>query len=111
MFSPQEGTLAATMEYPPQEVAQQRAERLAEIQSRIMDEYNEALLGTSMEILCEGYDPEEDAYFGRSYADSPDIDGKVWFAADRTVHPGEFVPVVITDVYDGELIGEMEEEA
>ena len=110
VFSPQEGTLAATMEYPPQEVAQQRAERLAEIQSRIMDEYNETLLGTSMEILCEGYDPEEDAYFGRSYADSPDIDGKVWFAADRTVHVGEFVNVVITDVYDGELIGELEEE-
>jgi len=110
VFSPQEGTLAATMEYPPQEVAQQRAERLTEIQSRIMDEYNETILGTTMEILCEGYDPEEDAYFGRSYADSPDIDGKVWFASERTVKVGTFVQVVITDVYDGELIGEVEEE-
>jgi len=110
VFSPEEGTLAATMEYPPTEVAQARAERLAEIQSRIMDEYNETLLGTTMEILCEGYDPDEDAYFGRSYADSPDIDGKVWFAADRTVKVGEFVQVSINDVYDGELIGELEEE-
>ena len=110
VFSPEEGTLAATMEYPPTEVAQQRAERLAEIQSRIMDEYNESLMGTTMEILCEGYDPEEDAYFGRSYADSPDIDGKVWFSADRTVKVGEFVNVVIMDVYDGELIGEVEED-
>ena len=108
VFSPEEGTLAATMEYPPLEVAQQRAERLAEIQSRIMDEYNESLMGTTMEILCEGYDPEEEAYYGRSYADSPDIDGKVWFAADRTVKVGEFVNVVLTDVYDGELIGEEE---
>ncbi len=110
VFSPEEGTLAATMDYPPQEVAQQRAERLAEIQSRIMDEYNESLLGTTMEILCEGYDPEEEAYYGRSYADSPDIDSKVWFAADRTVKVGEFVQVYLTDVYDGELIGELEEE-
>lgn len=110
VFSPEEGTLAATMEYPPQEVAQQRAERLTEIQSRIMDEYNESLMGTTMEVLCEGYDPEEDAYFGRSYGDSPDIDGKVWFASERTVKVGEFVNVMITDVYDGELIGEVEED-
>lgn len=109
-FSPEEGTVAATMEYPPTEVAQQRAERLAEIQSRIMDDYNDSLIGTTMEVLCEGWDEEEEAYYGRSYADSPDIDGKVWFAAERTVRPGEFVMVQITDVYDGELIGEMEEE-
>lgn len=111
VFSPQEGTLAATMEYPPQEIAQQRADRLAEIQSRIMDEYNESLIDTTMEILCEGYDPEEEAYFGRSYGDSPDIDGKVWFYADRTVKVGEFLQVTITGVYDGELVGEVEEEA
>lgn len=111
VFSPQEGTLAATMEYPPQEVAQQRAERLAEIQSRIMDDYNESLIDTTMEVLCEGYDPEEEAYYGRSYGDSPDIDGKVWFYADRTVKVGEFVNVIIIGTYDGELVGEVEEEA
>lgn len=110
-FSPEEGTVAATMEYPPAETARQRAERLAEIQSRIMDDYNEGLLNTTMEVLCEGWDEEESAYFGRTYADSPDIDGKVWFAAERNVRPGEFVQVLITDVYDGELIGEMEDDS
>ena len=109
-FSPEEGTLAARMEYPPTEVAQQRAEIVAEIQSRIMDAYNESKLGQTMEVLCEGWDEEEEAYFGRTYADSPDIDGKVWFSSDRTVHTGEFVQVQITDVYDGELIGEAGEE-
>ena len=109
-FSPEEGTLAATMEYPSAEVARQRADRLAEIQSRIMDEYNEGMLGKTLEVLCEGYDPQEEAYFGRSYADSPDIDGKVWFDAVRTVKTGEFVFVTIDDVYDGELIGTLEEE-
>jgi len=110
-FSPEEGTLAATMEYPPSEIAAQRADLVAELQSRIMDAYNESKLGQTMEVLCEGWDPEEEAYFGRTYADSPDIDGKVWFSAERTVKTGEFVPVQITDVYDGELIGEVEEEA
>ena len=110
VFSPEEGTLAATMEYPPHEVAVQRAERLTEIQSRIMDAYNETLMGTTMEVLCEGYDPDEDAYYGRSYGDSPDIDGKVWFASEETVKVGQFVNIMITDVYDGELIGEVEEE-
>ena len=110
-FSPEEGTPAAMMEYPPAEVAQARAEKIAEIQSRIMDEYYEGLMGKTLEVLCEGYDDEEEAYFGRTYADSPDIDGKVWFAAERTIHPGEFVMVTMTDVYDGDLIGEVEEEA
>lgn len=110
-FSPEEGTVAAMMEYPPTEVAQARAEKIAEIQSRIMDEYYEGLMGKTLEVLCEGYDEEEEAYFGRTYADSPDIDGKVWFAAERTIHPGEFVMVTMTDVYDGDLIGEVEEEA
>ena len=75
-----------------------------------MDAYNESKLGQTMEVLCEGWDEEEEAYFGRTYADSPDIDGKVWFSSDRTVHTGEFVQVRITDVYDGELIGEAGEE-
>ena len=110
-FSPEEGTVAAMMEYPPTEVAQARAEKIAEIQSRIMDEYYEGLMGKTLEVLCEGYDEEEEAYFGRTYADSPDIDGKVWFAAERTIHPVEFVMVTMTDVYDGDLIGEVEEEA
>ena len=110
VFSPEEGTPAAKMEYPSTEVATERAERIAEIQSRIMDEYNENLIGKTMEVLCEGYDPDEEAFFGRTYADSPDIDGKVWFDAGRTVKVGEFVNVTINDVYDGDLIGEMEEE-
>lgn len=110
VFSPQEGTLAATMDYPPQEVAQQRAEQIAELQSRIMDEYNESLIDTTMEVLCEGYDADEDAWFGRSYGDSPDIDGKVWFYADRAVKIGEFVNITITGTYDGELVGELEED-
>ena len=109
VFSPEEGTRAAKMEYPPEEVAQHRADVITELQSRIMDDYNASRVGTSMQVLCEGYDEENEAYFGRTYADSPDIDGKIWFSADREVEPGQFVTVAVTDTCDGELIGDMEE--
>lgn len=106
-FSPEEGTAAAQMPYPDTEIALRRAELVNELQSRVMDEYNEKRLGTVMEVLCEGYDDEKEAYFGRTYADSPDIDGRVFFAAEG-VKVGDFVPVRITEVVDGDLCGEEE---
>ena len=109
VFSPEEGTRAAKMEYPPEEVAQHRADVITELQSRIMDDYNASRIGTSMQVLCEGCDEENEAYFGRTYADSPDIDGKIWFSSDRDVEPGQFVTVTVTDTCDGELIGDLEE--
>ena len=109
-FSPEEGTAAAKMPYPESEIAQHRAEIVNELQSRIMDEYNEKRLETVMEVLCEGYDDETESYFGRTYADSPDIDGRVLFTAEEPVKVGSFVSVRITDVCDGELCGFAEEE-
>lgn len=111
VFSPEDGTPAAKMEHADEEVAQRRAEIIAELQSRIMDEYNAARVGTVMEVLCEGEEPETGRCFGRTYADSPDIDGRVLFSAVRSVSPGEFVMVRITGAEDGDLVGEMEENA
>ena len=108
-FSPEEGTAAAKMEHPDEETAAHRAEIVSELQSRIMDEYNDARVGTVMEVLCEGYDPETEQYFGRTYADSPDIDGRVCFDSKITVHTGSFVSVKITGVCDCDLIGACEE--
>ncbi len=110
VFSPEEGTRAAEMEYPETEVARERAERVAELQSRIMDEYNERCLGETMEALCEGYDPDEESYFGRTYADSPDVDGKIWFTSEQHVKTGDFVRVRIVDTFDGELVGIAEDD-
>ncbi len=109
-FSPEEGTLAAAMEdQVDPEVAQRRVELVVDLQSRIMDEYNEARLGTCMEVLCEGFDQEEGCFVGRTYADSVDIDGRVLFTAADVIMPGEFVWVRITGVSDGDLTGEIEE--
>ena len=109
-FSPEEGTRAAEMEYPDTEIARQRADMVAEIQSRIMDDYNESCIGKTMQVLCEGYDPDEESYYGRTFADSPDIDGKIWFTAKKHIKTGDFADVRVVDAYDGELVGVLEEE-
>ncbi len=110
-FSPEEGTAAARMEYPVEEVAVRRAEIVAELQSRIMDERNAARIGTKMEVLCEGYDGENDCYVGRTYADSPDIDGRVLFQAPEGARAGNFYDILISDVSDGDLLGRIQEVA
>lgn len=109
-FSPEEGTLAAAMDNQvPGEIAARRVELVVDLQSRIMDEYNERRLGTVMEVLCEGFDSNEGCYTGRTYADSVDIDGRVLFTAAGLIPAGEFVNVRITGVSDGDLTGEIEE--
>ena len=110
VYSPEEGTPAAEMPRPDESVAVRRADIITELQSRIMDEYQAGLIGETMEVLSEGYDPEQDLYYGRSYADSPEIDGRVWFASEKVVKTGTFVPVRIEKTLDGELYGAAERE-
>ena len=109
-FSPEEGTPAAEMEYPDNEIAQQRAQQVETIQSRIMDDYNESMLGKTMDILVDGFDEELEQFYGRSYADSPEIDGRVWIAAQEALVEGTFVKVQIDSVIDGDLSGCIVEE-
>ena len=109
-FSPEEGTPAAVM--PNQvdpDVAARRVELLVDLQSRVMDSFNESRMGEVLEVLCEGFDPDMGCYAGRSYADSPDVDGKVFFTAAGLVPAGSFVHVRITGAADGDLTGEIEE--
>ncbi len=104
-FSPEEGTPAAEMEFVDHEIAQKRAEVIEMIQSGIMDDYNAAMIGKTLEVLVEGYDEEFEQYYGRTYADSPDIDGRVWLACEEPLTEGEFVNVCIDSCIDGDLAG------
>ena len=106
-FSPEDGTKAARMEHVDFEEAQRRAEIVVDVQSDIIDAYNDSALGSTREILCEGFDPQAQMFFGRSYAESPDIDGRIWFTAEEEVPAGIFVPVRLTGTMDGELTGEL----
>ena len=105
-YSPEEGTSAARMEHVDAEEARRRAELAVDVQSRVMDEYNERMLGETVEVLCEGFDPVSMGYIGRSYAESVDIDGRICFSSERELDAGEFVSVRITGTMDGELTGE-----
>ncbi len=110
-YSPEEGTRAARMENRvDEEEARRRAELLVDVQSRVMDEYNESRLGKTVEVLCEGFDPMSMGYIGRSCAESVDIDGKIYFSSEREREAGEFVRVRLTGTMDGELTGEAVEE-
>ncbi len=111
-FSPEEGTRAATMPNQVEpEVAQRRLELLVDLQSDVMDEYNESRLGETVEVLVEGFDEEMGCWRGRTYADAPDIDGHVYFTAAGEIPAGSFVPVLLTDTVDGDMMGEIQDDA
>ena len=109
-FSPEDGTPAAEMEHPGQDVAIERAEMVQAIQSQIMDEYSEGLIGTKLEVLVDGFDEEFEQFFGRTYADSPEIDGRVWLASEEPLTEGGFVTVEIDGLIEGDLSGFVVEE-
>ena len=108
-FSPEDGTPAAKMDRADAGEAERRAELVVDIQSRIMDEWNEEMQGEILEVLCEGFDGQSMCYVGRSWAESPDIDGRIYFTADGEPEAGTFVHVRITGIMDGELTGELVE--
>ena len=109
-FSPEEGTPAAEMDHVDEDVAMERAQQIETIQSRIMDDYNETMIGKTIEVLVDGFDEEMEQFYGRTYADSPDIDGRVWIATQEAISEGEFVMVTIDGCIDGDLSGYLVEE-
>ena len=104
-FSPEEGTDAALMEHVSTEEANDRAVIVNDLQARIMDEFNASRVNGETEVLCEGYDEDMNMWFGRSFAESPDVDGVIWFSGED-IEAGEFYNVVIRGELDGELVGE-----
>ncbi len=109
-FSPEEGTKAAEMEHVDADVAMERAQKIEMIQSEIMDAYNASVIGKTLDVLVDGYDEEYEQFFGRTFADSPEIDGRVWIAAPEPLHEGDFVKVTIDGTQDGDLTGYISEE-
>jgi ribosomal protein S12 methylthiotransferase len=105
-FSPEEGTPAYDMEYVDSDTANERAEEINRLQAEIMEEYNQSRIGTVTRVLCEGYSDENNLYAGRSVAESPDVDGLIWFSGEN-VEPGEFYDVIIRGELDDELCGEV----
>ena len=109
-YSAEEGTLAA--EFPDQideQVKADRMENIMELQMTISAEKNEEKAGTVTEVLIEGWDDYIKCYFGRTAADVPEVDGKIFFMSSRPLKIGEYVNVRINDCLDYDLLGELEE--
>jgi len=108
VYSPEEGTPAAAMPDRCDLVeAERRQEKVMDIQAQIMDDWSRAFVGKTVRVLCEGYDEETGLQFGRSFADSPDIDGIVFFAGECPA--GEFTEVEINEIRDGDWYGSQTE--
>lgn len=105
-YSAEEGTPAAEMpDQIDEQVKQDRMDVLMKTQMPIDVARNEKKIGTTMPVLTEGYDAVSEAYYGRSAADAPEIDGKVYFKSARRVREGAMIPVKITEVVDYDLFG------
>lgn len=107
-YSPEEGTPAAG--YPDQ-IESSRAEAWREeimlLQQEISYEKNRRLVGKKLEVLIEGYLPDEDIYVGRSYRDAPEVDGMVFVEAPYELMSGTFVEVLVTDANEYDITGEI----
>ena len=105
-YSREENTPAYDMpDQIPEKLKRKRYDILMREQRKIHKENNQKAVGKTLKVLCEGYDKAAETYFGRSYADAPDIDGKVYFSAPRRLRDGEMVDVNITEVLDYDLYG------
>ena len=104
-YSREEGTPAYKMEQIDEQIKLDRYDIIMRDQLSINEENNEKKLGTTVLVLCEGYDPISEAYYGRSYADAPDIDGKIYFTGEKGIPSGTFVEVEIKEVVEYDLVG------
>jgi ribosomal protein S12 methylthiotransferase len=103
-FSFEPGTTSEPLGNPvPQEVKDERWERLMEMQQNISLQINQSYVGKTLDVLIEGYDEEQGISIGRSYRDAPEIDGMVFIEGDAEV--GEIVPVRITGAMAYDLTG------
>ncbi|NBK78980.1 30S ribosomal protein S12 methylthiotransferase RimO [bacterium D16-76] len=105
-YSQEEGTPAAQL--PGQldeEEKERRAQLITETQLGIMERQGQELIGRRLTVLTEGFEEESGAWFGRSYMDAPDVDGRVYFTAAQPPAPGDFVEVLVEGCLDGEVFG------
>ena len=107
-FSAEEGTEAALMDAQiDEQTKQNRYDILMQTQLTVAEELSTEKVGSTITVLCDGYDTVAEIYYGRSYADAPDVDGKVYFKSRRRINPGAFVDVKITEAVDYDLVGEV----
>lgn len=107
-YSKEEDTKASLMENQiDDDIKQKRADIIMDHQQSVMAQYCESLIGSEVEVLVEGYDKLAECFFGRTYADAPEVDGCVFFTCNgEKPKAGDFVKVKITDYMGCDPVGE-----
>ena len=106
-YSPEEDTPAC--EFPDQvdkETAESRGDTLMEMQYRIFEAKQQALIGRTVDCIVEGYDAFSDSYFGRTWMDAPEIDSAIRFVSKKALNTGDIVPVEVFEAEEYDLIGD-----
>ena len=88
-----------------EQTKQDRYDILMQTQLTVTEELNAQKVGKTYDVLCEGFDTVAEVYYGRTYADAPDVDGRVYFTSKRKLGAGEFVKVKISEAVDYDLVG------
>ncbi len=88
-----------------EQVKQDRLDLLMREQLEINEDNNRRMIGKTVTVLCEDYDPISEVHFGRDAANAPEIDGKIYFRSDVRIAPGSFVKVKLREVVDYDIIG------
>lgn len=105
-YSEEEGTPAAEFEgQTPPEEREHRSDVIMMQQMFINDTLDKEKIGQTLEVVVEGFDRYAECCFGRSAADAPEIDCKIFFTSPRRLTVGEYVNVVIEDILDRDLLG------
>lgn len=105
-YSREEGTPAYDFDDQiDEQTKRDRADILMKQQMAISEARNETLVGKTLKVLCEDFDPVSESYYGRSYMDAPDIDGKIFFSSAKKLKSGTFVNVHIDSAEDYDLVG------
>ncbi len=111
-YSQEEGTPAALLpDQIDEEEKRRRADTVTETQMFISDRQNEERVGKDIEVVVEGWDKWAECYFGRSYAEAPEIDGKIFFTSESPRTVGEYVKVHIDETMDYDLLGSVVNES
>ena len=106
-YSAEEGTLAATFdEQIDEDIKLQYRDEIMELQQEISFEKNEACVGRDLDVIIEGYLPDEEVYVARSYRDAPEVDGFVFLPCERELISGTILPVRITGAAEYDLTAE-----
>ena len=106
-YSQEEGTAAADFaDQVDEDIKAERYDKLMSLQQEISLELNRAKIGTTLEVIVEGYDKDNYLFYGRSRGDSIDVDGKVYLGTEDEVMPGDIINVKILDASEYDLTGQ-----